>query len=371
MSDSFHHVTVLRQETVDAILPSEALCARLRTENRALVAIDCTLGGGGHSVAYAEALQARGFFHGGLRLILLGIDRDPAAHIAAARRLAELSVPTGAVSFRPCQGNFSNIGTFVQGFADCLEVDALMADFGVSSPQLDDATRGFSLQRAGPLDMRMDSGAQASQKGDTPTALELLTEASFEQLTRIFSDYGEEPRSRKLAQAIVSDRAQGRLRASNTVEFAEYVRNVLNYHNSKIHPATRIFQALRIAVNGELDAIESLLNEVPKLMGDDTRSAFISFHSLEDRLVKQRLRVWEKGRATAKDAAADADLTQYFDLPPQSEDSHRQSWGREEPRGGSKAGEAEVKANPRARSARLRVFHFAPGQRQARLDEKV
>lgn len=179
-------------------------------------------------------------------------------------------------------------------------------------------------------------------------------------MSHIFSSYGEEPRARALAKAIVTDRTSGSLPLSNTVTFAEYVARVLGYHQSRVHPATRIFQALRIAVNEELSSVESLLQEIPSLISTHGVAALISFHSLEDRLVKQYFRAWENGCASpAQKKQNDKQnwLELQMGIPAQSE-SDRKSFGTEKPRGGILASEEEVKLNPRSRSARLRGFSF-------------
>jgi 16S rRNA (cytosine1402-N4)-methyltransferase len=229
-----------------------------------------------------------------------------------------------------------------------------MADLGVSSPQIDTAQRGFSFLREGPLDMRMNTTA-------TTTAHDLLSRLDAQQLQRIFDEYGEEPRARALARAIVQDRDKGVLPLSNTVEFANYVERVLGYHQSRVHPATRVFQALRIAVNEELASIEDLLGQLPAIMSAGGRVGVISFHSLEDRLVKRFFRAWEHGemtpeakRISEKKQWAESQMGLYG---PSVEE--RQSFGREEPRGGITATDEECKQNPRSRSARLRGFKFA------------
>ena len=197
------------------------------------------------------------------------------------------------------------------------------ADFGVSSPQLDNHERGFSFLKSGPLDMRMDTENHL-------TAAQILKTYSEEDLTKIFFEYGEEPKSRILARAIIYDRKANKPPIEDTLTFAEYVKKILKYGYSRTHPATRIFQALRIEVNRELDAIQALLSLIPKIMHHHSKAGFISFHSLEDRLVKRSMRLWQM-----------------------------QELGLEMPRGGITPSEEELKQNIRARSARLRIFDFS------------
>jgi 16S rRNA (cytosine1402-N4)-methyltransferase len=181
------------------------------------------------------------------------------------------------------------------------------------------------------------------------------------QLQRIFDEYGEEPRARALARAIVQDRDKGVLPLSNTVEFATYVERVLGYHQSRVHPATRVFQALRIAVNEELSAVEELLGQLPEIMSAGGRVGVISFHSLEDRLVKRYFRAWEQGEMTPE-AKRESEKKQWRESQMglyAATSPARNSFGREEPRGGIVATDNECKKNPRSRSARLRGFRFS------------
>lgn len=320
--------------------------------------VDCTLGGAGHASALV-----RGAFDRGVRSVTLyGFDRDATARDAASARLGTLAaaiaaappVPGAVFHWEIVPSNFAGAGELLLGRLGRYGVDALLADFGVSSPQLDVAARGFSLQKEGPLDMRMDASHAL-------TARRVLEEYDEVGLARILRDYGEEPRARKLASAIVADRATGRLPLSNTVAFAEYAARVLGYHGSRVHPATRVFQALRIEVNGELEAIDSLLDSVPALLKGGGRAGFISFHSLEDARVKRRMRAWQKGEARPGRERDDDGRRHAF---PWIED---RTWGAEVPRGGLATSETEARTNPRARSARLRVFRF--GQEASRGDQ--
>jgi len=235
--------------------------------------VDATLGLGGHSAALLEAAP-------GLRL--LGIDRDPDALAVARERLAGYSHRVQLV-----RGGFDEL----PGIVESLEEDrpsAVLADLGCSSMQLDTAQRGFSFSADGPLDMRM------SRRG--PTAAELVNTASEAELMRILWTYGEERRARRLARAIVARR--GRRPLTTTTELSRLVVDLLGpRRQGRPHPATRTFQALRIAVNDELGQLERFLEPAARCLRPGGRIAVISFHSLEDRIVKHTLRSLE-GRCT-------------------------------------------------------------------------
>lgn len=220
--------------------------------------IDGTLGGGGHT----EALLVRG-------ASVLGVDRDPRALEAARARLA------GHSGFSARQGNFSEL---LEVAADVLPVDGVLVDLGVSSPQLDVAERGFSFQKDGPLDMRMaDTGR---------TAAELIAQEDEAELARILRDYGEESFARPIARELK------RALPQRTLEAVEVVKRAVprKAWPQKINVATRTFQALRMAVNQELESLERLLAALPRLLKVGGRAAVISFHSLEDRKVKETFR---------------------------------------------------------------------------------
>jgi 16S rRNA (cytosine1402-N4)-methyltransferase len=354
--DQFNHITVLLQETINLV--SANFASSLATRKSQIWA-DCTLGGAGHTLAlfdrFAETL--RNAEHTDCRIEHLCCDQDPVALEVAGQRLRQWKERHGelaaniTVTLLPI--NFRDLSSWLRENRPSQKVSGLIADFGVSSPQIDSAERGFSFLREGPLDMRMNTESYT-------TAHSILTTWEADELQRIFSDYGEEPRSRALARAIVQDRGKGLLPLSNTVEFANYVSRVLGYHQSRVHPATRIFQALRIAVNEELSSIEELLAAMPTLMDAESCVGLISFHSLEDRLVKRYFRAWEQGdltpeakRKSEKQRWTESQLGLFA-----AADNKQNSFGREEPRGGIVAGDEEVKINPRARSARLRGFSF-------------
>ncbi len=329
MNREFVHETVLRQETVESLIPSKSLVASL--SQSPLVWVDCTLGGGGHSAAYIKCLRAHGF-EGSIKIV--GIDRDPLALNVARERLEAQTQSLSSIEIVLIAAPFSEGVAQLPGAS----VHALCADFGVSSPQIDLPERGFSLRHDGPLDMRMNP-----TQGQT--ARDLVENATEQDLTRIFQAYGEEPRARKLAQAIVGDRQKGKLPPNSTLAFAQYCERVLAYRGSRTSPATRIFQALRIAVNDELGEIERLLSHLPRVMTAFGKASFISFHSLEDRLVKTTMRSWERGGIADDQAPIFPHIT-----PP--------TWGKETPRGGVVATPEELLRNPRAHSARLRTFCF-------------
>ena len=233
------------------------------------VVVDATLGLGGHSEAIARRLGGKG------RLICF--DRDPEGMELGRARLTELKGELGgempAVEFVPKA--FSEAGSEIEPGS----LDGLLADFGVSSLQLDEAHRGFSFRTDGPLDMRMDT-----RSGET--AEQVVNEAGEEELANLIYEFGEERRSRRIARAIVRARP-----ISTTAQLAQVVSAAAHaVKGEKIHPATRTFQAIRIRVNDELGEIQSLLGSAGSLLKPGGRVVLISFHSLEDRLVKDAFR---------------------------------------------------------------------------------
>ena len=278
--------------------------------------IDGTIGAGGHAAALLAATAPDGR--------LLGFDRDPDAMSFAARRLA----PFGS-RFVPVVGSYSEMDTVApaRGFAG---VDGVLLDLGLSSRQLDDPERGFSFLKEGPLDMRFDS-----RKGET--AADLINNLSVEELTDLFRRYGEEPQSRRIARLIVIHRP-----FHTTTELAGLIeRETGRRGRPGRHPATRIFQALRIALNDELGQVERGLRAAVGLLRPGGRLAVISFHSLEDRLVKQFI------RAAARDCVC----------PPEQPVCTCGARAALKPitRKAVQATPEEIAANPRSRSARLRV----------------
>ncbi len=266
-----------------------------------MVVIDATVGAGGHSEGIASRLGEEG--------VLIGLDVDPQILAHARRRLKDL--PPRIELF---ESSYRHLDSVLHGlgFERC---DRVLMDLGVSSLQLDRAERGLSFRLDGPLDMRMDP------KSET-TAYDLLSRSSEEELVRIFRDYGEERYARRIAGEVVRARRQGGLPRTTTA-FADFVARIVpgGGGRRRIHPATRVFQALRIAVNRELEALREGLEKAVQVLRPGGRLAVISFHSLEDRIVKNFIRD-RMTRLHRKPLTAD---------------------------------EAEKSANPRSRSAKLRV----------------
>jgi 16S rRNA (cytosine1402-N4)-methyltransferase len=229
--------------------------------------VDCTVGLGGHSKAILQAASGAQ---------VLGIDRDEEAVALARKRLAQYGS-----RFRAVHADFREL-TRVLATAKVSPVHGILADLGVSSLQLDSPQRGFSFRHEAPLDMRMDTSS-----GET--AAELLGRLSEVEIARLIYEYGEEPRSRRIARAIVQRRERGEP-VAKTSDLAQLVERAVGREKKRrIHPATRTFQALRIAVNAELENLDRFLTEAVDHLEPDGRLAVISFHSLEDRIVKRTL----------------------------------------------------------------------------------
>lgn len=258
----YTHQPVLLQACIDAL--------QIKPEG---VYLDGTLGRAGHSREIARRLTSG-------RLIC--VDRDPAALEAAEKLLKPWQNQITLI-----HDNFSNLDQILQT-AGVTAVDGMLFDLGVSSPQLDDASRGFSYRQDAPLDMRMDPTSAL-------TAAELLNTWSLEELRRIFYEYGEERYAAAIAKAVVRAREQKTIQT--TLEFAEIIKRAMPPAalREKQHPAKRCFQAVRIAVNGELDALEPMLRAAANGLRTSGRLAVITFHSLEDRIVKQTIHALEKG----------------------------------------------------------------------------
>ncbi|HPW45176.1 MAG TPA: 16S rRNA (cytosine(1402)-N(4))-methyltransferase RsmH [bacterium] len=289
---SEYHVPVMMREVVDFLRPSEDG-----------IFVDVTLGGGGHAFEIASRLSSRGTF--------IGIDRDGEAIAEGKKKLGSLKVKKFFIN-----GAMSSVSDHLEEIG-IKNVDGILADLGVSSHQLDDAKRGFSFLKDAELDMRMD-------KTGVPSAAELLESLEEEELSSILKELGEERFARRIASNI---KKFGKV--SRTGELADIV--VRSYppamRRSRIHPATRTFQALRIAVNGELDELKKFMSSAPALLRSGGRLVIISYHSLEDRIVKHSFRELVSGKS--------------FSLPVRrvvvpSKD--------------------EVEQNPRSRSAKLRVI---------------
>ena len=279
--------------------------------------MDATFGRGGHAGAILQNLIANGR--------LLCLDRDSAAIADARARFA--SDPRVAVFLAP----FSSLADCADQVEPGLKLDGILFDLGVSSPQLDDATRGFSFMQDGPLDMRMSAGMGLS-------AADVVNGAPLHELIRIFREYGEERHSPRIARAIVKDRESQPF--ERTLQLAEMIARVAHSHERHKHPATRVFQALRIHVNRELAELEGALDAALARLRPHGRLAVISFHSLEDRMVKQFMR---------RHSLADPMYAGLPDMPAHARPKLR-TVGK-----AIQADENEISGNPRARSARLRV----------------
>jgi 16S rRNA (cytosine1402-N4)-methyltransferase len=298
------HQPALYQETLDALRPIDG--------GRYL---DATVGAGGHATGILSASDPAGE--------LLGLDVDPQALALAEKRLAEFGERATLM-----QKSYVHMAAALQG-KGWLSVDGVLLDLGASSMQFDRAERGFSFRQAAPLDMRFDPDAGL-------TAAEIVNEWPEEDLADIIYRFGEERRSRRVAQAIVKARP-----IKTTTELAGIVARALRAKRSSIHPATRTFQALRIAVNDELSNLEAALPQAVEALKPGGRLAVISFHSLEDRQVKQFLQLESRDCICPPEQpvctcghSASLTLISRRALTP---------------------GDAEKKMNPRARSARLRV----------------
>lgn len=293
------HIPVLGTEAVEALEPKDNG-----------IYIDATFGRGGYTQLMLQQAKCR----------VIAFDQDPEA-IAAGQEIAKEH--EGRLTLR--HAPFSQLADEPE------QVDGVAFDLGVSSPQLDTAERGFSFRLDGPLDMRM------SQSGET--AADLVNNASLNELTKIIRDYGEEPKARRIAQAIVAQRTTRPF--VRTGDLASLVASVVPKQKDGHHPATRTFQALRIAVNNELGELEEGLRAAEKVLKIGGRMAVVSFHSLEDRIVKNYFR----DRSTV--AAVSRHMPMALDAA--------QPTLRVVTRQGITASEEDLAINPRARSARLRV----------------
>jgi 16S rRNA (cytosine1402-N4)-methyltransferase len=235
--------------------------------------VDCTFGRGGHSKAILERLGSEGR--------LLALDKDPQAIVSP-----EAQVLSADPRFSLEYGSFGCLKEFVEARGWLGQVSGVLMDLGVSSPQLDEAVRGFSFLRSGPLDMRMDT-----QQG--PTAAEWLAEVPEAELARVLREYGEERYARRIARAIVMQRS-GRPLLS-TGELATTIEQAVPTREKGKHPATRSFQAIRIFINHELDELQQGLNQALQVLRPRGRLVVIAFHSLEDRIVKRYMRDEERG----------------------------------------------------------------------------
>ena len=306
MAAFHHHLPVLLHEAIDALAPRADGCY-----------VDGTFGRGGHAAALLERLGPGGR--------LYALDKDAAAVEFGRQRFGD------DPRFHLDQGSFASLEAFADRHDIKGRVDGLLLDLGVSSPQLDDPERGFSFIQDGPLDMRMDRSQGVS-------AADWLAEVDEQTLARVFKDYGEERFARRIARAIVADRRQRPFRT--TAELAALIARVSPSREPGKHPATRCFQAIRIFVNDELEDLKSALAQALRILVVGARLAVISFHSLEDRIVKRFLR----------DAAQGERFPKGLPVPDSARRPRLRLFGK-----AVRPGEDELAANPRARSAVLRV----------------
>ena len=302
----FHHAPVLLDESLDALA--------IREDG---IYIDCTFGRGGHSAAILAKLGDKG------RLIAL--DRDNDAVASASKRLG------GDPRFVIEHASFDRLAEIATRHGVAGKVDGVLLDLGVSSPQLDDARRGFSFMNDGPLDMRMDTGSGMS-------AAEWLGNASEREIRDVLRTYGEERFAGRIAHAIVTARQEAPL--MTTLQLARLVEKAVSRREKGKHPATRTFQAIRIRINRELEQLESVLDQVIDVLAPGGRLAVISFHSLEDRIVKRYMRDMARGQPIPRGVPVqDSALERRLRIVGKA----------------VRPDAEEVAANPRSRSAIMRV----------------
>lgn len=311
-----YHTPALLAESLDYLAPAPGRCV-----------VDATLGGGGHARAIAQKLAPGG--------TLIGLDQDADALAEAEEWLPGVAE---TVTVKLIRANFGGLAPALEaaGFAT---VDGVILDLGVSSHQLDTPGRGFAFRYNGPLDMRMNTG-------EGETAADLVNRLPEEELARVLFVYGEEPRARRIASEIVRRRTQKPL--ATTEDLVDAVRGAmpLRTRPGEIHPATKTFQAIRIAVNRELDVLQSGLEQAARCLAPGGRLVVIAYHSLEDRIVKTMLNA----------LAGKRENTDLPDVVPPPRPIL--SVLTKKPVGPS---EAEVRNNPRARSAKLRAAERLPG----------
>ncbi|QLE87232.1 16S rRNA (cytosine(1402)-N(4))-methyltransferase RsmH [Shewanella sp. Scap07] len=307
MTQSFEHLSVLLTETVDGL--------NIRPDG---IYIDGTFGRGGHSRQILQRLGDQGR--------LIAIDRDPQA-IKAAEQFSD------DPRFSIVHGGFGQLAEYVADLQLSGKIDGILFDFGVSSPQLDDAERGFSFLRDGPLDMRMDNS-----QGET--AAQWLARAEIEDMAWVFKTYGEEKNARHIARCIAADRDKTPF--LRTKELADLIARITKSKERNKHPATRVFQAIRIYINSELEQIDSALEGALTALAPEGRLSVISFHSLEDRMVKRFIRRHSQGESVPHGLPiTEAELNKTRLL---------KGIGK-----ATKPSAAEIEQNPRSRSSVLRV----------------
>lgn len=299
MNQEVYHIPALLSQSLDGLA--------IQADG---IYVDATLGGGGHSMAIAARLSGEGH--------LYSIDQDTDA----------ISRQVATDHFTPVHGNFRYLENYADYYGINGNIDGILADLGVSSHHFDDASRGFSFRADGPLDMRMNARAAR-------TAADIVAEADIDELTRIFKVYGELKQARRIAQVLVDARGKGGVQT--TGQLVEAVSRLINPAREKKELA-QIFQALRIVVNGEMEALESFLRQCVTVLRPGGRLAIITYHSLEDRMVKNFMRSGRIDGEVSKDlfGRSDAPLRPLSSKPIVPDD-------------------AEVESNPRSRSAKLRV----------------
>lgn len=316
----FKHISVLREECIAGLA--------VRPDG---IYLDGTFGRGGHSRALLQRLGPAGR--------LIGLDRDDSAVQAGLQLQQEDS------RFSIFHRNFSSLGAVCAELGIAGQVAGIMLDLGISSPQIDDAERGFSFEHDGPLDMRMDQSAELN-------AAVIVNEWPESEIAAVFKNYGEERYAKRAAHAVVLQRQKGRI--ERTLQLADILKAAIPGAPGPKHKATRCFQALRIAVNAELDELTAALNAALEVLAPGGRLCVISFHSLEDRIVKQFFR----RHSTLPDFVKNLPLTQ-------DELYARYGSGVQLKLIGSacRPGEAEIARNVRSRSAVLRIAERLGGER--------
>ncbi|MCL1047474.1 16S rRNA (cytosine(1402)-N(4))-methyltransferase RsmH [Shewanella electrodiphila] len=307
MSQEFAHLSVLLKETVDGL--------NIHEDG---IYIDGTFGRGGHSRHVLSQLGENGR--------LIAIDRDPQA-IEAAKQFAD------DPRFQIVHGGFGQLADYVTELGLKGKIDGVLLDLGVSSPQLDDAERGFSFLRDGPLDMRMDNS-------QGQTAAQWIAKAEIEDMAWVFRTYGEEKNSRHIARCIAADRDETPF--LRTKDLADLIARITKNKERNKHPATRVFQAIRIYINSELEQIEQALEGAVSVLAPEGRLSVISFHSLEDRMVKRFIRKNSQGASVPHGLPiTEAEINKSRKL---------KAIGK-----AMKPSDIEIEQNPRSRSSVLRV----------------
>lgn len=303
------HISVLYQETIDML--------NIKEDG---IYVDGTMGGAGHSLGICEKLSEEGIF--------IGIDQDDFVFDRAKVRLESTDCKKEFV-----KGNFHDIKEILMNLG-INKIDGMMADLGVSSFQIDDETRGFSFKKDGPLDMRMDKSKSFSAK-------ELVNTYSYEDLRRVISEYGEEQFAGNIAKHILKNREEKPI--ETTYELVEIIKNAIpkKFHQKK-HPAKKTFQAIRIEVNDEIDALKQSVEDMIDVLDKGGRLAVITFHSLEDRIVKKVFSEYAKGCTCPKEFP----VCVCGNTPKVKVLTRKPLLPTEE----------EIEANPRSRSAKLRVI---------------